>query len=970
MTELSKAGFSVEETMRALPNTLNLAQAAGIGLGESSGIVANTLRAFEIQAERTSHAVDVLGLASISANTTVPGIAEALKYVGSTAHGLGIPLEEIVATISAMAQKGIDASSAGTALNAILKNLAKPTKEFKAQMEAAGISTEDLSVAQRGFANVLETVVSSGISVEEALGQMDARAARAFGTLRTSIPFVRELTKSLYNSDGTIKQMAETMDDNLNGALLATKSAIEAVVIAFGELGAESSLTAGLRGVAGSLRVLAKHLGELISLATTGAAAWAAYFVAIKASIFTKAAASAVKYAVAVGSGNAVALGSAVAEAQKAAAVTLAKQAEIDATRAALARIETETAKAVVLKGSQTAEFARLATLKQVAALEAQLATQTAGLAAAQAAEIAATKKSTGVLSKLGTILPGVTAGVKALTAAIAANPLGAIAVGITVVIGLLITFRNKLKLSAESAATLGDLLAVLWDRQVEGMRIVLVGLKKFADYLPAFKDIFGDLEFSLSGVLRGIARFVDYNIAFWTGLYHAVVDTFIVLPLVVKRATLTAMNALVHVVENKIHDLITRSNELLSSIGAKVQIKDIGFTILDPGEDATKAKKLGETVMDGFAKGLDNMFLENWVVDSIDEAEKRAQARIREGFDINLAAYTPPPMSIGAAPGPTAPGPTTLTAEQTAALEAQKKLFEQIKAPIEEYKTTLAAANALLEQGKISLNEYNAALQQTQLSGEFQQLQLDLMPEGDAQLAVLEQSLQQRLDLLKQFQDAKLISEQEASAMSLELHRQHNAEIQNMELARYQMQLSAGSQAFGAMAKAAKGYAGEQSKTYRALFALSKGFAIAETTVAIAQGIANAAKLGWPANIAAIAGTIAQTAGLIGQIQSAQFSGSYQTGGSFRVGGSGGADSQLVALRASPNETVSVRTPSQQKSAESAPAVAPQEGGGVRIVNVTDPGLMEDFLTSPAGERTLVNAIQRNGSELKQVLR
>jgi hypothetical protein len=205
---------------------------------------------------------------------------------------------------------------------------------------------------------------------------------------------------------------------------------------------------------------------------------------------------------------------------------------------------------------------------------------------------------------------------------------------------------------------------------------------------------------------------------------------------------------------------------------------------------------------------------------------------------------------------------------------------------------------------------------------------------------------------------------------MSTELHRQHNAEIQDIEMARYRMQLNAGSQAFGALAKAAKGYAGEQSKSYRALFALSKGFAIAETTVAIAQGIANAAKLGWPANIPAIAGVVAQTAGLISQIQGAQFTGSYQTGGSFRVGGSGGADSQLVAFRASPNETVSVRTPSQQRSAESAPAAAPQEGGGVRIVNVTDPGLMEDYLTSPAGERTLVNAIQRNGSELKQVLR
>jgi hypothetical protein len=61
----------------------------------------------------------------------------------------------------------------------------------------------------------------------------------------------------------------------------------------------------------------------------------------------------------------------------------------------------------------------------------------------------------------------------------------------------------------------------------------------------------------------------------------------------------------------------------------------------------------------------------------------------------------------------------------------------------------------------------------------------------------------------------------------------------------------------------------GEQSATYRGLFALSKSFGIADTTVAIAQGIANSAKLGWPQNIPAIAATISQTAGLLSMINS-----------------------------------------------------------------------------------------------------
>jgi len=47
-----------------------------------------------------------------------------------------------------------------------------------------------------------------------------------------------------------------------------------------------------------------------------------------------------------------------------------------------------------------------------------------------------------------------------------------------------------------------------------------------------------------------------------------------------------------------------------------------------------------------------------------------------------------------------------------------------------------------------------------------------------------------------------------------------------------------------------------------------------------------------------------------------------FATGGQFRVGGSGGADSQLVAFRASPDETVSIRRPDQMG------------GGGPIVIN------------------------------------
>lgn len=575
--------------------------------------------------------------------------------------------------------------------------------------------------------------------------------------------------------------------------------------------------------------------------------------------------------------------------------------------------------------------------------------------------------------------LPKAIAGIRALTAVIAANPIGAIAVALTAVISLLTTFSDQISLSADGVVTLQDYAVAAFQFITEAIGPIAQAIHEgFTMAIARAQEILAGFGLTFKDVLNTVKVAVNNIIGYYVGMSRASQIIF----KKIREVILSALGSEVaqHIIEvfKGVFDFLVdrfkafanfaiRAMELVGiSVGGLWDAldkgpKEVRFKI-GPEGGAEEIKSFGTQVKDAFLSG----FQQDYVGDFIDIAtpafealQKRARGVAIERTTEQVESGTPI-----AAPVRTAP-----TAAETKALKAQMDLYKQIKKPIEEYSTTLSAANALLEQGKISAQEYSAALKATQLGGELQQLQMDLLPEGDQQLAALEQTLQQRLDLLSQFQEAKLISEQDALSMSERIHRQHNAEVQSIEAERYKMQLNAGSQAFGALSKAVKGFVGEQSKSYRALFALSKGFAAAETTVAIAQGIANSAKLGWPANIPAIAGVISQTAGLVSQIQGAQFTGSYQTGGSFRVGGSGGADSQLVAFRATPNETVSVRTPSQQKSSEAAPA-APTESSGIRIVNVTDPGLLEDYLTSPAGERTLVNAIQRNGSELKQVLR
>tara|TARA_Y100000034_G_scaffold130661_1_gene189614 strand:+ start:7824 stop:10160 length:2337 start_codon:yes stop_codon:yes gene_type:complete len=121
-----------------------------------------------------------------------------------------------------------------------------------------------------------------------------------------------------------------------------------------------------------------------------------------------------------------------------------------------------------------------------------------------------------------------------------------------------------------------------------------------------------------------------------------------------------------------------------------------------------------------------------------------------------------------------------------------------------------------------------------------------------------------------------------EGEALIAQIKQQAQLDQFNYNAQNAQMMLGAGQTLFDSLTDMALKHKGEQSKTYKMMFAASKAFAIAQSTVSIFQGIANAAAVPWPLNLAAIASTIAATAGLISNITGTnlQLSGARANGG------------------------------------------------------------------------------------------
>lgn len=613
----------------------------------------------------------------------------------------------------------------------------------------------------------------------------------------------------------------------------------------------------------------------------------------------------------------------------------------------------------------------------------------------------------------LGTILaanaiPKAIIGIRALTAAMAANPVGVLVIALTAVISLLITFSDQIGFTADGFVNLQDVAIAVWNAITLGAAAFVKFFKDNFGFIGVFaKEIFGDINLSVEGVVRFGARMIDRYIGLWLSAFNVITGIFKLFPAVVKEQITNALNGAIGIIETKVNALIGLVNRLFESFGETKRFAEVALTGL-PETARGSSEELGKVISEGIKQGMSFAGAQSVVTGIIDDARaiatkrnadlltasnvvqeetaevvtkvntkykeyleslaKEAQLlRLNKGEREIQKELLKAEKSIKA----------DLTQEQKALLTAritenqllrsQAEAYDAIRAPIEDYKTSLASLNTLLAEGRINQQEYNMAVSQTGLSQALQGVRGELGTEGGEELNALQDQLLERSNILQQAREADLISEQEFFTLSLEANRRYNEEVAEIEQERFRLQLQMGEQTFSSLADIAKVYAGEQSGIYKSLFAVSKAFAIADATVQIAGAIAKAANSGpFPANLGAMAAVAASTANLVGTIQGAAF----QNGGSFKVGGSGGADSQTVAFRASPNETVSIKTPGQERMAQAPAPVPQQNGGGVRIINVVDPELVNDFMSSPQGEEVLINSIQRNQGQVKQILK
>lgn len=291
---MALAGWDAKTSASALGGVLDLASASGMDLARASDMVTDYLSAFQMEADQSAYFADILAYAQGNANTSAEQLGEAYKNCSANLASAGQDIETTTALLSMLANQGLKGSEAGTALNAVVRDMTSKMKDGAIQIGDTRIAVTDAEGNFRDLSDIL-------LEVEKATdGMGTAQKASALQStftadsikglnliLNAGVDEAISFEKALKKSNGTASRMAKTMSNNLNGDMTALNSQIEGVQIALYEK-FEPALRKGVEALSGLVDVISwliDHSSEVVSALTamaTAVGAYLAYTTALK----------------------------------------------------------------------------------------------------------------------------------------------------------------------------------------------------------------------------------------------------------------------------------------------------------------------------------------------------------------------------------------------------------------------------------------------------------------------------------------------------------------------------------------------------------------------------------------------------------------------------------------------------------------------------------------------------------------
>ncbi|MEU5091725.1 phage tail tape measure protein [Streptomyces sp. NPDC021356] len=179
MTELAKAGLSAADSMKAARGTLQLAAAARTEVSMAARIEGDIMDQFAMKGSQATIVADTLANTVNNSSGELIDLYYAMKYVGPTAHSMGVSIQETATAVGLLGKSGIIGETAGTTLRGMLARMAAPTRQAKQGLKTLGIEAFDTSGKFKGMAYVVDRLADAHHHLSQK--EFTSAAALAFG---------------------------------------------------------------------------------------------------------------------------------------------------------------------------------------------------------------------------------------------------------------------------------------------------------------------------------------------------------------------------------------------------------------------------------------------------------------------------------------------------------------------------------------------------------------------------------------------------------------------------------------------------------------------------------------------------------------------------------------------------------------------------------------------------------------------
>lgn len=272
MTELTKGGLTVAQSMDAAKGVLQLSAAAQIDNADAATITARALNSFGMAGKDAGKVADLLAATSNASTAEITDLAQGMQMASSVFKMGSQPIETLTTSLGLMANAGVSGSDAGTSLKTMMMRLQAPTKDAAGALKHMGINVRDAG----GHMLPMRNIVSQFSDATK--GMTDAQRDAAFSTIfgadairAANIVLAGGTEKWDKMHDSTTKggeaaDLAAAKMKGLNGAIEGISSMLETLGIMFGTM-LTPSITTAVKAMQPLLTVFQAHADLVATIA-------------------------------------------------------------------------------------------------------------------------------------------------------------------------------------------------------------------------------------------------------------------------------------------------------------------------------------------------------------------------------------------------------------------------------------------------------------------------------------------------------------------------------------------------------------------------------------------------------------------------------------------------------------------------------------------------------------------------------